>query len=301
MLVRNLLLALLLASPLSAQVTITGMTLEDVTITAAADTAPAEDWSAYFQAEYGFEASGDPWANNADSIGGSGCDMAIQAGTPTRDITTYKVGVASVYITHSDGAPYDQLQDASQCDELTADLIDSTITWGAWVYPETDHFGGIIGNEQSSAGYGMRRGVTNDNIHCLVGGGTSDTPHLGDANEFLEDEWSHQVCVYDHSAQELDSYSGGVASAVSATSATDGLNVRNPFIGRVTGTSFDRYIDEAWVYAGDLGAVNICRVCSCGVSGAGCTCSGTAWVDEGLNDSDCGSCTLPTNCNDASP
>jgi hypothetical protein len=63
---------------------------------------------------------------------------------------------------------------------------------------------------------------------------------------------------------------------------------------------FTGLIDECWVANTLLAATSICRICSCGVRGEQCTCSGASYAVAGRNATACGSCTLPA-CNAATP
>jgi len=60
------------------------------------------------------------------------------------------------------------------------------------------------------------------------------------------------------------------------------------------------YYDECGWDANNLSDTSICRICSCGVNGAACACSGTSYISEGRNNSHCGNCALPA-CNLATP
>ena len=160
------LLVSLVALPVYGQVTITGMTLEDVTIDASPLSAAAEDWTSYFVAIYDFESSGSPWANHTNASGGSGCDMTITGGTPTRDITTYAEKTASVYI-EDQSAEGDLL--ASTCNDLDDDLDNVSITWGLWSYHENDSYDTMWGYATSGTGYQMKRDSSGDRIQCSVG------------------------------------------------------------------------------------------------------------------------------------
>jgi len=64
---------------------------------------------------------------------------------------------------------------------------------------------------------------------------------------------------------------------------------------------FQGQIDECFFYAGSLSAAAACRICSCGISGALCACSGAAFTATGRNVSACNSCPLPAACNAATP
>lgn len=52
--------------------------------------------------------------------------------------------------------------------------------------------------------------------------------------------------------------------------------------------------------ATNLDDAALCRICSCGVDGSACACSGTTYTNEGRRTTFCGSCTLPA-CNLSTP
>jgi len=55
-------------------------------------------------------------------------------------------------------------------------------------------------------------------------------------------------------------------------------------------------LDEAACYTGALSPAAVCRICSCGVRGEQCTCSGATFTSTGRNAGACGSCALPADC-----
>jgi len=289
--VRNLLLAaLLLASPLSAQVTITGMTLEDVTITAAADTTPAENWADNMVAVFDFEASGDPWKNDEDSSGGSGCDATILSGTPTRDVVTFKEGVASGLFEDALGEN-DVI--VTSCNDID-DMADEDVSWGGWVYNLSDSFSRYIGYNTSGTGFDLRRDSSANALDCVV----DATVH--DGNSWTTTStWVHVGCSYDFSTGEIESFFNGDASG-SPTSGQATITARDLRIGGSAGSS-DEYTDEVFVYQGEMLEEDFCRIAACDMDGSLCSCNGTAWVDDGRHTTMSLTCTLPTNCNEAAP
>jgi hypothetical protein len=96
----------------------------------------------------------------------------------------------------------------------------------------------------------------------------------------------------------------GPSNANTAICASTGFLVDNASstfeIGRGSGNTAGYYDDCGWESA-NLDDVALCKICSCGVSGSGCACSGSKWASTGLNTTNCGSCTLPTACNLAAP
>lgn len=63
---------------------------------------------------------------------------------------------------------------------------------------------------------------------------------------------------------------------------------------------FTGQLDEVWCTNVALSPAAICRICSCGLAGEKCTCSGTTYTSNGRNAANCGGCTLPA-CNASTP
>jgi Concanavalin A-like lectin/glucanases superfamily len=59
--------------------------------------------------------------------------------------------------------------------------------------------------------------------------------------------------------------------------------------------------DEVFCAATALADGSICRICSCGLRGELCMCSGTAFASTGRNATACGACILPPDCSAAAP
>lgn len=111
--------------------------------------------------------------------------------------------------------------------------------------------------------------------------------------------WTHVAVRY-----------GGGASGTTLQSYKDGLprtTAEGPYIVS-TGTvfqvgsgSYAGQIDELWCAGSVLSDAAICRICSCGVRGEQCTCTGSSFATTGRNASACSSCTLPALCNAPTP
>lgn len=289
--IKRLALALLLlALPASGQIAISDVDLADVVVTSAVSSAPAEDWADNMVVVFDFEASGDPWMNDVNSSGGSGCDATILTGTPTREVAVFKEGVASALFEDALGEN-DMLQ--TSCSDIT-DLNDGDVSFGAWVYNTADQFDHFVGYNTSSLGWALKRDSSGNTLQCLV----NATVHTGQAWT-TTDTWVHVGCSYDFSTGEIDSFFNGNDSGA-ATSGQATLDSRNLRMGGNQGAS-DEYIDEVYVYQGELLEEDFCRIASCDMDGSLCSCNGTAWVDDGRHTTMSLTCTLPTNCNDAAP
>ena len=58
--------------------------------------------------------------------------------------------------------------------------------------------------------------------------------------------------------------------------------------------------DECFVANTAFSDAAICRICSCGLRGEQCSCSGASYASKGRNATHCGNCVLPA-CNAATP
>jgi hypothetical protein len=91
------------------------------------------------------------------------------------------------------------------------------------------------------------------------------------------------------------------ASCTGATTLVD-ASAEKFTIGRWPGINQNAqgYFDECGWEAANLDDLAMCRICSCGVHGQKCRCSGSTYLSEGYNDVICANCTLPA-CNLATP
>jgi hypothetical protein len=109
--------------------------------------------------------------------------------------------------------------------------------------------------------------------------------------------WHHAVGTAASGGQQV-LYVDGV-QAVTAGMTTMSAS-GNPFY---VGDNFlyTGLVDECFVANLQLSAAAVCRICSCGLRGEQCSCSGTAFTSTGRNASACGSCTLPADCSASTP
>jgi hypothetical protein len=109
--------------------------------------------------------------------------------------------------------------------------------------------------------------------------------------------WHHVAATYVSAGTGRVYVDGAQVASTTMGTGTTTANVlylmnNNDFFGQ---------LDECWLAAAQLAAASICRICSCGVRGEQCTCSGTAFASVGRNATACGSCTLPADCSAAAP
>jgi hypothetical protein len=116
------------------------------------------------------------------------------------------------------------------------------------------------------------------------------------------DTFVHSVCTFSNTAAEIQTWVNGAASA-GATTLTDVAAPSGAFQLSTdsVGNEWNGQLDECFVTNIALSALEICRICSCGIDGSLCACSGSAYTSNGRHASDCGSCLLPAACDAAPP
>jgi hypothetical protein len=111
--------------------------------------------------------------------------------------------------------------------------------------------------------------------------------------------WSHVVATAS-AAGPLVLYVNGVQQVTGSyptpASAAAGKNF---MLGE--NATWAGQLDECFLSGQLLSAAAVCRICSCGVRGELCACSGTAFTVTGRNASACGACTLPADCSASTP
>jgi hypothetical protein len=92
----------------------------------------------------------------------------------------------------------------------------------------------------------------------------------------------------------VDGVLGASAAMTAAIASANPVYVGDNYV-------FTGLIDECWIANLAPSAASMCRICSCGIRGEQCTCSGTAFASTGRNATACGACTLPADCSAAAP
>jgi hypothetical protein len=104
------------------------------------------------------------------------------------------------------------------------------------------------------------------------------------------------------SAGVSQTFKDGVARETSTRAWTQPTGGAIVFaVGSPASGTFVGQVDEVWCTNTALSAASLCRICSCGIRGELCSCTGTAFNVTGRNASACGSCTLPADCTAATP
>ena len=192
--------------------------------------------------------------------------------------------------------------------------IGATLTWGGFARASGDvNIRGLLEGPAQTAGkpnFGIYRDAVNDRLVCTVTN-VSDTEVAanGATSGWANDNAFHQVlCEFNDSTDLLQPYintatSGSAASVTSMRTVSGSPGRPDFYIGYESGVgpfAWQGQFDEAFIYSGILSATSKCRICSCGVDGTLCSCSGASFVSTGRNSS-CGSCSLPANCSASTP
>lgn len=261
----------------------------------------AEDWTSSFLAVWSLDEATDATRLNASTAScGTDCDLSDNNGV-AQDTTNFIEGAASAYF---ETGAVDYLECTREtCDELT---FIQPISFGCWAGDDQaqGNNGRVIHNEDNTGNgwslFHLRFGSPNYNYNCNVGDGQTN----GDTGSG-DEELNHVVCTYANDADdEINLYFNGEVDATPATT-TDNTAItvsEGDFSISDNSGAWDWYgsIDECFVIDVELTASQVCRICSCGIDGSECSCSGSTYVDAGRNASHCGECTM-TDCDALGP
>jgi len=265
-------------------VVVTSTTTSTVTTSTLAGTL-APSWVAATVAAWMFdEASGNARVN---AQGTTSRNLAEGSGPIAADATNKMEGVRSA-------GPLSGSAQNLWNQDATLKTLGAPVTCGFWAR-KTGNGGTMLSIANNVNGNGFR--VTQDSggnfSWYFATTGMSFTPAAGTG------VWAHVAVRQNGTASQT--YLNGVpreSSTRTLTTSTGGFFVAG---GEENGATYQGNLDELWCAAGAWSDASICRVCSCGLRGEQCTCSGTSYVITGRNASACGSCTLPADCSAATP
>jgi hypothetical protein len=93
-----------------------------------------------------------------------------------------------------------------------------------------------------------------------------------------------------------------VTTAATAATLADASTAKFGIGTGAKGSTGSAFVDECGWEAANLSDAALCRICSCGIDGSLCMCSGTTYANSGRNATFCGGCSLALqNCNAATP
>jgi hypothetical protein len=154
--------------------------------------------------------------------------------------------------------------------------------------------------DADKSGYFFGRDAAGRAVCAVQNGDTVSALSHGSA--FPVGSFVHALCTFDNTADRIQTWIDGKASGAPAIQ-TDITAPAGSFelSTDVVGNDWDGQLDECFVAGFVLDAVEICRICSCGIDGSLCRCGAVPnYASTGRNSSECGSCDLPA-CNAPPP
>lgn len=244
---------------------------------------------------------------------GSTCDMAnCQAGNCATPADPVQANTTDVRQGTTSGEFVTAQADNMECSSsscVSGNLsytANHVLTMGCWVYVAEDQTKRLMSKSNlSTSGVELRRSTTNDRLLCRTfraGPASTDVPSAN--NSMPIGAWHHAVCRY--SGTQMLPFIDGAASGTATTTTYDADTTSSARISdNNTSTGMGGKLDECFMVGTNLTAAAICRICSCGIDGAGCTCQSgdpTLYDNTGRNVAGCGSCSLAgLACNAATP
>jgi hypothetical protein len=295
----------------------TTTTTSTTTTTTAGATAP--NWTSSFLAVWLMEEATDgPWASQINSTTRDFQFASIPGNHATKDTTNKMQGTASV---SGNGTVIELATTGATGDALENPTLTNGLSFGCWARDthndssgtETLLFGSMVGTGAGTGGgFGIEEVDVSPRwraISSYNGGVILADP--GAADGTTRGAFTHAVGVYHRDpgagSDSISTYVNGQASKVQT--GTAGVRIMTGSNQYVTGFTIENVstgraqvgnLDECFVIALELPATDVCRICSCGIDGSLCTCSGTSYTSSGRRTTSCNTCTLP-NCNQATP
>jgi len=259
--------------------------------------ATAPNWTPSMVAVWLLEEGG-AGASRVDATG-HGHTLDNLLGTPGRDTVLKMQGTAAMLVDGTTGAR------RGPDNALAAPTPPFSV--GCWVRPTDTSSGGenqgIVGSYDFAVGgyflswvdaaNGYRAQACKASASCLVAG-VAGTGADNTFSHVVGNIWPDRLQLFVNGTQRDTDQMG---TNYWTPDTGDWFFVgNNPQDAR----TFKGQIDECFLYVGTLSPASTCRICSCGVDGALCTCTGTVFTSSGRDASACGSCSLPA-CNAATP
>lgn len=264
------------------------------------------DWTASFVAVWRCEETSGDRANDTATSCGSDCDLT------DNNTVGYGVGIEGTNACDFELDNTESLDcdhNASGCDELETMAEGSAVSMLLWTAtesandPNVTHFK-ISGGWSTYQHWSIERLRYSSPIREIYArhyDGTTFSYTYSDFGEPTDDTWTHVALTWANDADdEMLTYINGEEST-DGSPATISSNLTLDANGDTRlGWKHDGRLDEIAAIGVELTAAQICRICSCGIDGSECVCSGSTYTDSGRNSANCGSCTLP-DCDAAAP
>ncbi len=244
---------------------------------------PAPDWTAAMFAVYRFDLAG---ANLGRDSGPSALDL-FTVGTPS-SATDAMQGAGSVSLglgrfTH----PGSTFQTTG---------ADRSVTFGGWFKADAD--GEIVGHWDGDDGYRLER--FGGALRCAVGDNGFYFALTSPAS-FPTGAWVHAVCQFDDTANQIETFIGGVATQIEPDVFVMSAAGDSDFRIGSESVPYTGLADEVFVIKGRPEAGAIRRIWACGIDGELCRCQ----IYDPKSYESCGRadpvCTALPDCDQAAP
>jgi hypothetical protein len=213
-------------------------------------------------------------------------DLTVGAGSPSNS-TDRMEGAASLNIT------------ATTTDLLTNESFTGLVALsiGCWVKSNATNMTFAMHDWTNSKNtFRLNRTLTGGYSFAVFNNNTTNLI-ITSPNSWTTTVWSHVVGTLS-AAGDMALYVNGAQVATGTNAPVAAANVQL-YIG--DNATYTGLLDECVFDDLPWAAASVCRICSCGIRGEQCTCSGTAFASTGRNATACGSCTLPADCSAAAP
>ena len=301
-----LLFLALVPSLLSAQVVVDGAELDGVELAVSGTLIPsqASECSAHWSLDEATNTT--RVATVCESGTASDCDLTEKTGTDVgQDTTNHTEGSGMALFQDTDNEDLRCDFSGGSCDSLRTVAGGAALSWWAWIYPQDQCAGAGSGQSPcyifkafdfAGDGFDMARINSGDSgIRCRI-----DAAAISDGDTtLLANTLYFAMCTYANDADdEILVYVNGLdddADTPGTATTRDTVDSEDNFMlsSNQSAQDWDGGIDSAGLCDQEFTAAEQCFICSCGLTNfRGCTYSGSSFVDEGVNDSLCNSCSL---------
>jgi hypothetical protein len=264
------------------------------------------DWTSSFVAVWLCEETSGTRANESSTSCGSDCDLTdnntVASGTGIQ-------GSNSCDFEETDSDNLSCTMNNPGCNEIEAALESGAVSIVSWLNAESNvssnaRYVEVLGGSPGFETFTLQKSEFSTPQHELTAFMEGQATSVDSGEAETVGTYEHLAFTWANDADDdIEYYVNGesVGTAGSLTSTpTVGSNGSFTLGGRNSSVDVDGDMDEIGIIDAELTAAQICRICSCGIDGSECVCSGSSYSDSGRNSSNCGSCTLP-DCDAAAP
>jgi hypothetical protein len=244
---------------------------------------------------YHFDDASNGTRTNVGACGGtaSNCNLTDVNGNSPLDTTSGEYVEPTGSVTLQEAATSAYLSCAfTGSPNCNAVNFTGARTVGAWFRPTVvDGTNGMTILDTSDAGstggqtlYSSSGSPTKASCRWVGTGGGSETD--SSAVVLTANRWAQFACLYTGTNAEIHPF-GGASSATDPRTSNAAPTSSHLVVGGTGTFGYTGQVDEAWVYNGSMPVNSLCKITQCGVNGAFCRCSGTAFATCSV-DADCG-------------